>query len=358
MGRVDEARRRAAEAAATGDVAAADAAASTLPSEPAAMADDADVDVLAREPYPIELGERRRARTVPMTMTPAPGAPRDQAKSGLGGTTYAKSSVQADAGAAGASPAEAAPSDALPSRTLFERLAARLSKKVVVDQAMMPASREQYRRLAAALHQNQSASGLKVVMISSAVASEGKTLTAANLALTFSESYHRSVLLIDGDLRRPSIHTVFGITDELGLSDGLSAPDERPLTLHQVTQRLTVLPGGKPISDPMAGLTSDRMRRLIEEARDAFDWVIIDTPPVGILTDANLLASMVDGAVLVVKAEATPYPLVQRAIDVLGRNRILGIVLNRATAPTQGSYNSYYHYYNTGQRQLPPSEKK
>jgi protein-tyrosine kinase len=355
MGRVDEARRRAAEAATTGDVAAADAAASTLPTEPAAVADDVDVDVLAREPYPIEIGERRRARTVPMTMAPIPA--RDQAKSGGGATASAKSSVHADAGAADARPADAAPSDAMPQRTLFERLAARLSKKVVVDQTMMPASREQYRRLAAALHQNQAASGLKVVMISSAVAAEGKTLTASNLALTFSESYHRSVLLIDGDLRRPSVHTVFGITDELGLSDGLSAPDERPLTLHQVTQRLTVLPGGKPISDPMAGLTSDRMRRLIEEARDAFDWVIIDTPPVGILSDANLLASMVDGAVLVVKAEATPHPLVQRAIDALGRNRILGVVLNRASAPAAGPA-SYYHYYNTGQKQLPSPKDK
>ena len=356
MGRVDEARRRAAEAAATGDVAAADAAASTLPAEPAAVADDVDVDVLAREPYPIEIGERRRARPVPMTMAAVPAASRDQAKSGGGATANAKSSVHADAGAANASPADAAPSDAVTPRTLFERLAARLSKKVVVDQTMLPSSREQYRRLAAALHQNQAASGLKVVMISSAVASEGKTLTASNLALTFSESYHRSVLLIDGDLRRPSVHTVFGITDELGLSDGLAAPDERPLTLHQVTQRLTVLPGGKPISDPMAGLTSDRMRRLIEEARDAFDWVIIDTPPVGILSDANLLASMVDGAVLVIKAEATPYQLAQRAIDALGRNRILGVVLNRASAPAAAPY-TYYHYYNTGQKQLPPGEK-
>ena len=145
MGRVDEARRRAAEAATTGDVAAADAAASTLPTEPAAVADDVDVDVLAREPYPIEIGERRRARTVPMTMASVQPASRDQAKSGGGATANAKSSVHGDAGAANASPADAAPSDAVPPRTLFERLAARLSKKVVVDQAMMPASRPMWR---------------------------------------------------------------------------------------------------------------------------------------------------------------------------------------------------------------------
>ena len=86
----------------------------------------------------------------------------------------------------------------------------------------------------------------------------------------------------------------------------------------------------------MAGLTSERMRRLIDEAREAFDWVIIDTPPVGLLTDANLLASMVDGAVLVVKAGSTPYDLVKRAVDAIGRERLLGVVLNRADEQPHG----------------------
>ena len=72
------------------------------------------------------------------------------------------------------------------------------------------------------------------------------------------------------------------------------------------------------------------MQRLIDEAREAFDWVIIDTPPVGLLTDANLLASMVDGAVLVVKAGSTPYDLVKRAVDAIGPSKLLGVVLNRA----------------------------
>src|SRR5262245_34701641 len=142
MGRVDEARRRAAEAAGNADV-AGEAAASASPSEPAAAVDGVDVDMLAREPYPIELGERRRTRTMPMVVQ-APGG-RDQRPAGA--TASAKAPGPAEP-AATASPAEAAPSDALPPKTLFERLAARLSRKVVVDQNMMPASREQYRRLA------------------------------------------------------------------------------------------------------------------------------------------------------------------------------------------------------------------
>src|SRR6476661_7528340 len=106
---------------------------------------------------------------------------------------------------------------------------------------MLPASREQYRRLAAALHHAQAATGVKVVMIASAVANEGKTLTAANLALTLSESYRRNVLLIDADLRRPSLHTMFQVEGAPGLSDGLISIDEPKLPLHRLSPRLAVL---------------------------------------------------------------------------------------------------------------------
>jgi capsular exopolysaccharide synthesis family protein len=226
---------------------------------------------------------------------------------------------------------------------LLQRLNAGLARKVVIDQSMLPASREQYRRLAATLHHAQAANGVKVILVASAVAGEGKTLTTSNLALTFSESYQRSVLLIDADLRKPSQHAVFQVPASPGLTEGLSAIPERKLLLHQITPRLTLLPGGRSSGDPMAGLTSDRMRRLILEARESFDWVLIDTPPVGLLTDASLLASWVDAALIVIKAGSTPYPLVQRAVDALGRDRVIGAVLNRATVPP--NHGSGYEYY-------------
>jgi protein-tyrosine kinase len=322
MGRVDDAIRRAAEAAAAGSaIEERDEAGATVITE--------DAETLSREPYPIEISERRRLRS----LSPAPAATAIQAEPPQDGET--------------------APEPTRPA-SLFSRIDSALAQKIVIDERIMPASREQYRRLAATLHQNQAATGLKVVMVSSALVSEGKTLTASNLALTFSESYQRTVLLIDGDLRRPSLHTVFNIDGSSGLSEGLMSVDEKPLALHQVSQRLTVLPAGMPISDPMAGLTSDRMRRVIDEARDAFDWVIIDTPPVGVLTDANLLGSMVDGAVLVIKADVTPYNLVQRAVDAIGRSRVLGVVLNRATTLLEGSKYTHYNYYYGAPKQLPP----
>ena len=94
-------------------------------------------------------------------------------------------------------------------KTLFERIDARLAEKVVVDANMSPVSREQYRRLAAVLHDAQGNNGTQVVMVASAVPGEGKTLTATNVALTLSDSYRRRVLLIDADLRRPALHEVF-----------------------------------------------------------------------------------------------------------------------------------------------------
>ena len=87
------------------------------------------------------------------------------------------------------------------------------------------------------------------------------------------------------------------------------------------------------------------MRQLIEEAREIFDWIIVDTPPLVLLPDANLLTSMVDAAILVVKAESTPHALVKRAMDAIGRSRLLGVVLNSATVGPHGGYDSYGYEY-------------
>lgn len=252
------------------------------------------------------------------------------------------------------SPAEDVP---VSESALRRQVDASLATKTVVDDTMLPASREQYRRLAAALHQAQRTNGFKVVMVVSAVAGEGKTLTASNLAMTLSESYRRDVLLVDADLRRPSLHKVFQVSGEPGLSDGLVMTDEPKLPIHRISERLAVLPAGRATSDPIGALTSERMRRLIEEAREVFDWVVIDTPPVGLLTDAALLTSMADGVILVVKAESTSNEMVQRAVQAIGRERVLGAVLNRATEQPHRSSYDYYKYYSQAEpgSLVPPS---
>ena len=218
--------------------------------------------------------------------------------------------------------------------------------KVVVGASADPGLVEQYRRLGAALHHHQLHTNAHTLMVTSAAASEGKTLTATNLALTMSHSYQRRVLLIDADLRRPSIHEILRLPNSVGLSDSLRHPERSLAAYHTITPTLSVFSAGRPDSDPMAGLVSDTMNRILIEATQAFDWVIVDTPPVALLPDANLLAAMIDTALLVVGANSTPYPLIRRAIEAIGEQRILGVVLNRmSVADIVAAYNYYGYGY-------------
>jgi capsular exopolysaccharide synthesis family protein len=239
----------------------------------------------------------------------------------------------------------AAEVEAEPPVNVFHKFSPNASGKLVVMPAVPAAAVEQYRRLAAALHHTQLEKETKVIMVTSASPGEGKTLTATNLALTLSESYRRSVLLIDADLRRPSVHQMFQLPNVIGLSDGLTSDAEQKLSLIQVSEHLTVLPAGRPSNDPMGGLTSERMRRIVHEAAARYDWVIVDTPPVGFLSDANLLVAMVDVAIFVVRAGKSPYRLIQRALDAVGRNRILGVVLNAVDENVDQAGYYYYGYY-------------
>lgn len=218
---------------------------------------------------------------------------------------------------------------------------------------------EQYRHLSALLHQSQADNGDRSVMISSAVAAEGKTLTATNLALTLSQSFARRVLLIDADLRRPNIHEVFRLPNTTGLSNVLRRSQGGKLPVHQVLPKLWVLTAGRPDPDPMGSLVSQSMRELLEEAVEQFDWVIVDTPPVGLLTDANLLAAMIDRAILVVGAETTPYPLAKRAVESVGSHKILGVVFNRAKrSQMSGGYGGYSYYGGYHSKMIREPERK
>jgi len=220
--------------------------------------------------------------------------------------------------------------------------------KLLGTEGFSPAALEQYRKLAATLHHAQTERGLKVIMTASALPGEGKSLTAVNLALTLSESYHRRVFLIDADLRRPTVQRIFGLPPIAGLNEGLKAAEDRAMAVTQISERLFVLPAGRPEADPMSGLTSDRMRRLIAQARSAFDWVIVDTPPVGLLPDASLLADFVDGVLLVVRAGKAPFRMVKRTVDAITHERILGVVMNAVDYAHVRNAGGYYEYYGYG----------
>ena len=137
------------------------------------------------------------------------------------------------------------------------------SGKLVGTKDVSSGALEQYRKLAATLHHAQDERGIKVVMTASALPGEGKTLTAANLALTLSESYQRRVLLIDADLRRPTRAAHLRRRHDRRPERGLKAEHDRPMALtRRVASGCAVLPAGRPDPDPMSGLTSDRMQRV------------------------------------------------------------------------------------------------
>jgi capsular exopolysaccharide synthesis family protein len=202
---------------------------------------------------------------------------------------------------------------------------------------------EQYRKLAATLYQAKAESGLKSLMVCSALPREGKTLTTANLALTLSDAYRQRVLLIDADLRSPAMHDVFGLPVAPGLADFLGTMD-MTLPVVPVSETLTVITAGAGNGHPLAGLVSARMKALIADASGRYDWVLVDTPPIGILPDANLVAGLTEAVVFVVAAESTPYPIVHGAITAIGTDRIIGVVLNKvstSTLPTSRYYDRY-----------------
>jgi protein-tyrosine kinase len=238
---------------------------------------------------------------------------------------------------------EAEPSNASP---VFGGFDPTVEERTVISPSIPAVSVEQYRRLAATLHHMQEDRGTRRVMLSSAVTGEGKSLTATNLALTLAQSYRRKVLLIDADLRRPTLHRIFQVQNVNGLGEALKSPEDRRLSIVEISDRLSLLPAGRPNPDPMSALTSERMRRILHEASQRFDWVIIDTPPVALLTDANLLAAMVDAALVVVHATRTPHDMIQRAIEAIGRDKIIGVILNQVEKPSfSGDAHAYYDAY-------------
>jgi capsular exopolysaccharide synthesis family protein len=216
--------------------------------------------------------------------------------------------------------------------------------KLVVSPAMAPRSVEQYRRLAAWLHQAQVSRGIKTAMVASTFAGEGKSLTATNLALTLSESYRRRVLLVDADLRRPTLHDAFQIPNLAGISDWLWGNGGGKMPLVEITNHLTLLPGGRPNADPMSSLSSDRMQQVLRHASERFEWTIVDTPAISALPDARLLSAMVDTVVFVVATGRTPAAAAQRAVQEIGRDRIIGVVMNGGDAEVVDSRgrSSYY----------------
>lgn len=222
-------------------------------------------------------------------------------------------------------------------------------ERLVVSKTAAPLLVEQFRVLAATLLRARSERQLKSVIVTSPSPGDGKSHVAVNLAMTLSGSYRRRVLLVDADLRRPTLHLLFGIPNAGGLSQALKESTGENVATVRISDTLAVVPAGRPEPNPLSGLSSGRMKRLVEDAASQFDWVIVDSPPVGLLADAHLVSETVDGAIIVVRAGVTRFPDLAAAADTLGHDRIVGIVLN-SVDPAEIRGKAYYSHYYGGER--------
>jgi protein-tyrosine kinase len=203
---------------------------------------------------------------------------------------------------------------------------------------------EEFRTLRTRLNHLQTLQPLHSIVVTSPSPAEGKTFTAVNLALAESHLTETSVLLGDFDLRRPIIHNLFQIDRAPGISDYILGNCTFPQALRHIQgTNLYVLPAGSPVKNPLELLNMRQMRSLFEELPRSFNWAIFDTPPLLFSADANLLATMADGAILVVKIGSTTFDNVTRAMQSLCENNVLGIVANGARASEL--YSKYTYYY-------------
>ncbi|HYN19988.1 MAG TPA: polysaccharide biosynthesis tyrosine autokinase, partial [Thermoanaerobaculia bacterium] len=206
---------------------------------------------------------------------------------------------------------------------------------------------EAYRSLRTALLLS-SAQELRVVAVTSAVASEGKSATATNLAVVMAQ-LGRRVLLIDADLRKPRLHEVLKVSNRSGLVSFLTGgADFDGVVFRTQVPQLSVIPSGPIPPNPSELLASDRMRDLILAARGRFDFVVIDTPPLLPVTDATLVGDLVDGVTLCMRAGKLTRDEARACVNRLRMSsiKILGVVLNRHTT-AQGGYSRHYQMYET-----------
>ena len=188
------------------------------------------------------------------------------------------------------------------------------------------------------------------ILVTSAAPGDGKSFIASNLAVNLAQNIDETVLLVDCDLRRPSIHKNFGFNHVKGLSEHLSNQTRlSDLFLKTVVDKLTLLPAGKPPANPSEILSSARMAVLIDELKSRYHdrYLIIDSPPPLMGPETDAIAKRVDGIIIVIKCGSTPFDLVDQMIRNMGKEKIIGAVINQYDMPSSRhySYRKYSKYY-------------
>jgi capsular exopolysaccharide synthesis family protein len=202
---------------------------------------------------------------------------------------------------------------------------------------------EKFRSLSVRLRDLRQRRELKKILITSALPDEGKSVVALNLASTLARIHQTRVLLVEGDMRRPTVRAELGLPAIKGLTEWLRAD----LRVSEVICRVTppgfcFLPAGEPLSNPLELMQSGRLAVLLDEVAESFDWIIIDSTPVLPVADTSVWGRLSDGMLMVVREGKTEKRQLQKALEAIDKSKLLGVVLNSAS---NAEHKSYYTYY-------------
>jgi capsular exopolysaccharide synthesis family protein len=231
-----------------------------------------------------------------------------------------------------------------PTAETISEFTVRLHPLLVAGLAPKSLAAEQYRTLRTRIAHTEGANALRTVLVTSPQKGEGKSITAANLALTMAQELQRRVVIVEADLRKPSLQHLFGLPPGAGLAEYLAGAAElKDIMKFLPDHNLTVIPAGSAPTNPAELLGSTAMRRMLDQLRTRFDRVILDTPPVLPLADVAVLAPMVDGTMLVVRAGVTPKPAIENALRSFDSSRLIGVVLNESGMEEDYRYEATRH---------------
>ena len=208
-----------------------------------------------------------------------------------------------------------------------------------------PLFHEQFKALRAKINDYMEKEGERTLAITSSIAEEGKTLTCVNLAMQFASTGRKKVLLVDTDMRKCDVARGMNINPVPGLFEFLSGTAKaKDILRNSLVPGLHVIPAGTELHSPVDLLAGEQFRSFLKSAQEAFDVILLDTPPVLPVADTLSLRDQVDRFLLVYRAGFTPYPMLRQVIEEIGEERVLGVVINRVKIK-QDKY--YKHYYGT-----------
>jgi receptor protein-tyrosine kinase/non-specific protein-tyrosine kinase len=218
---------------------------------------------------------------------------------------------------------------------------------------------EEYKKLKSMIIKLTRRQGFQnVLMVTSSLSGEGKSLTSLNLAITLAHEYNHSVLLIDADMRKPSLHPYLGIAPRTGLADCLAGKVGLGDAIMKTgVAKLSFLPAGKNTGDPVTLTSSCVMKGLIDEVKQRYPdrYVIIDTPPTLLFAETHAISALVDGVLFVVRENVSTMQNIKDAVDILKDSTILGIVYNSVSMERVDGYHHYRAYYRSYKKE--PSEQ-